>query len=742
MTELLAPAGDFECAKIALYSGADAVYCACSRFGARAYAKNLSIDELKHLLILAHSMRKKIYVTVNTILKDNELNDCIQFVNELYTLGVDGLIMTDLGIISYVINNLPGMEAHISTQSGVKNLHDVKFFEELGANRVVLARENTLEEIKVIKENSNMPLEIFAHGALCVSYSGGCLMSSLLSLRSGNRGRCSQNCRRDYTILKDGKIFGKKASYLSMKDLNTSPNLSSLIDLGVDSLKLEGRMKNPEYVKIITSEYRKKIDDASYQTINLEKVFHRTYTKGFIFNEDRGKIVDKSKRNREGEFIGFIGEKKNNLTNVILSKQLNIKDRVRIEDSNGEDYYFTVDTIYDKNQQPLKVGVGSIYLNIFKDFAKDLKIYKMIDSSIDLTIDNTYKTALTIEALGSIDNPLILKTTLFGKTYIAKSNCLFQHAQNKPVDTDTLFKQLSKLNETSFYLKDIINNLNGDLFMTISGINETRRKLIEMIEDDMQGSRVLPNINQEIKSINYENEQLEITAFCVNEDQYNTLKELGIKYIYYKNYIPYVNPNYDDIDSDFILAGNYGALNKYKGKEIISDYSFNVINAASVYELHLQGVKYVTISLETSLNDIKSIYNEYQKYGNNPNLEITVYGRENLMTMKYCPLRELGECGVCNKHKYELKDDIASFPIYHQGCITHIINDKPLNLIDELKEITKYTNRLRLSFTIESKDEVKQIVQMYQNRIKNINSKEQLFDSKNNTRGYYRRPII
>ena len=264
MTELLAPAGDFLCAKVALYNGCDAIYCAAAKFGARAYAKNLSMDELKELLILAHSLNKKIYVTVNTIIKEDEMAECISFINELYKLGVDGLILADYALIKYVIDNLDGMEAHISTQAGIKNIYDVRFFEKLGAKRCVLAREMEFNEIKYIKENSNMPLEIFAHGALCVSYSGGCLMSSLLTLRSGNRGRCSQNCRREYTLIKNDKIVDKNRFYLSMRDLNTSSNLKDLLDINVDSLKLEGRMKNAEYVKIVTSEYRKKIDNNKY----------------------------------------------------------------------------------------------------------------------------------------------------------------------------------------------------------------------------------------------------------------------------------------------------------------------------------------------------------------------------------------------------------------------------------------------------------------------------------------------
>lgn len=740
MTELLAPAGDFECAKVALYNGADAIYCACSRFGARAYAKNLSIDELKRLLILAHSMNKRIYVTVNTILKDDELKECIEFVNELYKIGVDGLILADLAIINYVNNNLREMEAHISTQCGVKDLMDVRFFESIGVKRVVLARENSYEEIKNIKQNSDMPLEVFAHGALCVSYSGGCLMSSLLSLRSGNRGRCSQNCRRDYTILKDNQEFAPKASYLSMKDLNTFSSIDKLVNIGVDSVKLEGRMKNPEYVKMITSAYRKKIDDKSYQTDALDKVFHRTYTKGFLFDEDRGQVVDLSKRNRDGELIGSIIERKGSLTKCKLTKPLNTKDRIRI-DNGDEDYYFTVDSILDKNNSPVQSGSDIVYLNIYKSF-KNGKIYRMIDSSIDLKLDNTYKTPLVIEAIGAVGTPLTLKTSVFGKTYVASSETLLDNAMKRPLDTDTLIKQLAKLNDTSFYLEDVINNIRGDVFMVVSAINDVRRSLIDAIEADMQHSRVLPEINENLNKIDYPQEELTLTAFCTNEEQYNTLRELGIKYIYYKNYSPYVEAKYNYTDENYILAGNYGALYRYKDKEIVSDYSFNVINARAVYELHKQNVKYVTLSLEASLADIKSIYSEYQQYGNNPNLEIVVYGKENLMTTKYCPLKSLGQCGICNKHKYELKDEFGKFPIYHQGCITHIINEKPLNLIDELKEISKYTSRLRLTFTNESREEIIKVVEQFKYRLNNLDSKESLFDSKNNTRGYYKRSIL
>lgn len=741
MLELLAPAGDFECAKIALYNGADAIYLASFMFGARAYAKNLSLDELDKIITLAHSINKKIYVTVNTILKENEYDECIKYVNKLYEMGVDGLILADFGLIDYVINNLPKIEAHISTQCGVKDLSDTLFFQNLGAKRVVIARECSIEEIKYIKDNSNIELEVFGHGALCVCYSGGCLLSSLLSLRSGNRGRCSQNCRREYSLYKDNQILAKDKDLLSMKDLNSYDNLNKFIDNKIDSIKLEGRMKNPDYVKLVTSSYRNKMDDLKYQTNDLERVFHRKYTKGFLFGEDSRNIADTDKKNREGEFVGTIVKYGKDLTEINTIKTININDRLRIESKNNDDYYFTIDKLYDKNKKSVTSASGYCYITLYKTI-ESAKIYRMIDSSIDLTISNKYKAPLIFDVYGSIGKPLVIKTKYLGKTYSVSSSIMLDYAKSNPLNDEMLFKQLSKLNDTSFYLKSINNYINEDLFITVSAINELRRNLIVEIESSLKGNREIVIYQENINRINYDFEDITLTAFCTNIEQYNTLKELGIKYIYFNNYIPYVNAKYNDISENYILAGNYGAIYNYKNKEIISDYSFNVINSKAVYALHKHNVKYVTLSLEASLNDIKNIYNGYKKYGDNPNLEIIVYGKQNLMTTKYCPLKAYNQCGECNKHKYLLKDEKAYFEIYHTGCITHIINSKPLNLIDDLNEIIKYSKRLRLSFTNEDSSTIIDVVSKFREKLNNPSENKKYFDSNNNTRGYYKREIL
>ena len=739
-TELLSPAGSLSCFYQALYNGADAIYLGVDKFGARAYAKNFTLDELKIALTYAHSKGKKIYVTVNTIIKENELDDAKNYVNELYKLGVDGLILADFSLINYVNKYLKPMECHISTQAGIKDLMDVKFFESLNVDRCVIAREVSYDEIKKIKENSNMPLEVFAYGALCVSYSGGCLFSSLLSLRSGNRGRCSQNCRREYKLYKNDELIDK-GFMLSMKDLNTYPNLKKLVDLNIDSLKIEGRMKSEDYVKLVTKEFRLKLDDFNYNSNKLDTVFHRAYTKGFLFNEDKTNIVDINKKSNEGAYIGNIIKYDPNYTLIKLNRVLNVGDRIKI-DSTPNPYYFTVDKLYNLNKKEIKSANNECLIKIYEKLDNNLKIYKMIDSSIDLSIDETNKLPLNIDVYGSVNDKLLMSTTINNIYFESTSDINLDNAKTKGIDYNTLYKQISKLNDTPYYLNELNNYLDDNLFITISEINNTRRKLVDKINEYFLNERKLNNINETFNNTksNYDNDLI-ISASCIYKWQYDLLKELGINIIYYDNYIPYVNANYKDINEDYILAGNYGAINYYKDKKIIADYSFNAINSEAIKYLIECGSDIVTLSLECDNNLIKEIYDSYKKKFNEaPPIEIITYGHQNLMTMKYCPLKRYNECGKCKNNTYKLKDDIGEFYLYNNDCINHIINGKPLNLIDDLNEITKYTNRIRLQFTIESKEEIIKIVNNYKEKLNGSNKK--YFDSKNETRGYFKRPIL
>ena len=358
--ELLSPAGSFEVAKAALYAGCDAIYLALESFGARAYAKNFTFDELEQILYIAHTLNKKIYVTVNTIIKNEELNSVYEFLDKIYLMGVDSVICADIAVFMYVINNLKGMDAHISTQAGVKDLYDALFFEQIGASRVVVAREDSIDEIKKIKENSNVELEVFIHGALCVSYSGGCLFSSLLSLRSGNRGRCSQNCRRLYQITENNKVISPEAYYLSMKDLCVGENIKELLKLKIDSFKIEGRMKNISYVDTITRYYKGIIGKKEVNKSDIEQIFHRQFTKGFLFNEDRKDVTSIKESSSVGKYVGKVISRNKNLYLINTDSLIRTSERIRFS-SGDVSTYFTVGNIYDINNKKINSGIGNIF---------------------------------------------------------------------------------------------------------------------------------------------------------------------------------------------------------------------------------------------------------------------------------------------------------------------------------------------------------------------------------------------
>ncbi|HIT50120.1 MAG TPA: U32 family peptidase, partial [Candidatus Pelethenecus faecipullorum] len=284
MSELLAPAGSFEALVAAISNGADAVYLGMNQFGARAYAANFDVETLKQAIRYAHLRNVKIYVTMNTIVFEEELSSMRQMVQTLYEVGVDALIVQDLAVLNEVVTHYPQMEVHCSTQMGIDDTEGTLFCKNLGASRVVLAREVPIEQIRKIKEETKIDLEVFVHGALCVSYSGNCLMSGLIGYRSGNRGRCVGSCRKPYELVDlTQNITYPKTYLLSMKDLNTFDQLDQLAV--VDSLKIEGRMKEPAYVANVVSAYRNQLDGKT--TIRedgqrkLKKTFQRTFTKGY-----------------------------------------------------------------------------------------------------------------------------------------------------------------------------------------------------------------------------------------------------------------------------------------------------------------------------------------------------------------------------------------------------------------------------------------------------------------------------
>ena len=745
MSELLAPAGNYEAFIAAINAGANAIYLGLNTFSARAYANNFTIDEVKNLVEYAHLRNIKVFVTMNTIIFEDELSMAYKTIDELASINVDALIIQDLALLDYVIKCHPNMEAHASTQMGIDDLEGINVLENLGVKRVVLAREVPIEKIKYFKTKSNMPLETFIHGALCVSYSGNCLISGLIGMRSGNRGRCVGSCRKLYNLvnLTTNKVYPKNYLF-SMKDLNTTYNVKDLEI--VDSLKIEGRMKEPYYVYSVVNGYRNILDNkGNIDEINqnLTKTFNRTFTKGYLFNEQAVNITNIAKPNNYGYYIGKVVEKKNNLVEIKLTSVLNQGDQIRFDLDNINEVSLPITKMYDENHKLINSARHFAFVECKEKITIGAKVYKTKDKDFLNELEQKMKTVynlLPVNMFLSLDGESISLTTYYEDDFGISSSVKIEKANNNPTLLDSIKKQLSKLGSTPYYLNNLEVNFNEEWFIPVSVLNNLRRESIENLNKNR-----LNKVKRNKKEYHFTKQIFPtfkpiITASVYTEEQYNTCKKLGIKHIYYENIIPRNNAEYKDFDKE-VLIGGMGSLEYYKGKDFITDYSFNVVNASSVNILHSLGAKRVTLSHEINKQQIKKLISEY--YNNNqgyPNLELIVYGRQEMMHTKYCPIKKMGECGKCRTEKFAVKDDFETFPIItNSKCETTLFNGKILNLIDDINTLD-HINYFRLAFSTESSNEIITVYENLKNAINNGNSK--CFNSKTDTRGHFNREIL
>ena len=473
--ELLAPAQNLACAKAAIIYGADAVYIGANSFGVRKNFSNI-FEDIKVLVNFAHKYNVKIYVTVNTILNDNELKEAEKLINELYKIKVDALIIQDMGLLEL---NLPPIELHASTQCNIRTLEKVKFFEDIGIKRAVLARELSLEKIKEIKQNTNIELECFIHGALCVSYSGNCYMSAYIGGRSANRGECAQACRKKYSITDEKGNFIIKDKYLlSLKDLCLKDYIKELVDTGVKSFKIEGRLKDETYVKNVVLYYRKLLDefDKTSDGIilsdfepDINKTFNRGYTTYFI-EKNKYDIFNFDTPKSTGEFLGVADKISKNGFGINTDKKI----------SNGDGLCFFVDGEL-KGCYVNKIENNIIYPNItLKNLKTGDKIYRNFDIEFEKTVKNSKTKRLIKTDLVINDKEIILNDGI----YSVKIPYRFDEiAQNKEKMIENIKASFKKTGDSIFYIDEIQIKTDKIPFLKISYMNELRRKLFEFLEE-------------------------------------------------------------------------------------------------------------------------------------------------------------------------------------------------------------------------------------------------------------------
>ena len=747
MTELLAPAGNLEAFIAAISNGCDAVYLGMQKFGARAYSSNFDLETLEEAINYAHLRDVKVYVTMNTIVFENELEEMKKLLHSLNDIKVDGIIVQDLAVFKYAKDNFIDMEVHCSTQMGIDDLEGTLLLKQMGANRVVLSRELSIDKVKEIKKIAKIPIEIFVHGALCVSYSGNCLMSGLIGYRSGNRGRCVGSCRKPYKLINTTTDTIISENYiLSTKDLNTIDYIEHLKE--IDSLKIEGRMKEPSYVANVVSKYRKAIDG----NISLEdkeelyKTFNRTYTKGYLFGEDKKNISNVSRPNNFGYKIGVISKYYKGMYEITLNKLLVQNDIIRIDHEN-EDVNLSVAKIYDKNGNLINKADKVCYIKVKERLSVGDIIYKTKDYIFHKNLDNNLKKEfkrfiLNYKVYAYPNSKLVIEANGFGLSYVYESEEVLSEALNKPTTLEQINQSLSKLNDTVFILGNIeFEEYNA--FIPAKLLNNARREIVQKLYELKLNSKNNRTKNIETtEKISFPVCTPYLTASVINEEQYNACINNGIKVVYYKNIIRRNENNYSNMQGE-LLIGGYGGLYRYKdSNDFITDYSFNIVNSTSCYELFKHGAKRVTLSYELNKDQINDLINSYyEKNDGYPSLEMIVYGRAPLMFTKYCPLKKMNQCGICKNNNYELRDEVGTFPILsHEDCTTTILNGKILNLLDEMSNINGI-EAFRLNFTTESKEEVEKIIKLALGKI-NGTIKDTVFDRETNTRGHFNKEIL
>lgn len=713
--ELLAPAGNMDAFLAAIEAGADAIYIGGYTFGARAFANNFSDDEIIKCINYAHLYGVKVYITVNTIVYEKEVDLFLNYIDFLHRNNVDAIIIQDLGMFDLVRKVYPNLELHASTQMHIHNLNGVLNLQKWGAKRVVMARETSYETLKEIKKHTSIELEVFVHGALCVSYSGQCLMSSLIGGRSGNRGKCAGTCRQQYNLIDDnGKEYNEDSYLLSTRDLNTLEDIGKLIELGIDSFKIEGRMKRAEYVYLVVSIYRKAIDNylkyketriTENDILELKKIYNRKFTKGYLFNDKN--IMNTYRPNHLGIKIGKVIKKDKNSIYIKLNNKLINGDGIRFLNK-VEDDGLIISQMYINKQKVISAKENDV-----------IEIKGNINCDNGATVIKTTDKE-QMDKLNNLINKRTRKVSINGKVIVkqdefmkitlndGKNEVTFisdekpQLATNKPLMKEDIEKQIKKINDTVYTFRNLEIYTDNKSFVPLSKLNEIRRGAIELLDQkrlyNIEYKKCsynidLPNFN----TVNKEN------ILIRNKDMYSKIKSEKFNELYLPDYLYNVinddrkvlklsrvqneNRKYDTP----VLVGEIGSIIK----DCYTDFSFNVVNSYTVAFLHSIGVNRVTLSQELNDEEIKELIDAYiKRYQKNPNLELIVYGREEMMISKYNILKNLD-----NHNNYFLMDKYKNrMPILINNDIMTIFNYNIRDKKDKFKYFNMGVNYVRYEY--------------------------------------------
>ena len=703
---IVAPAGNYEKLEAAIKAGANEVYFGLKGFGARRNNQNLNIQEILDGIDYAHLRGVKTLLTLNTIMKDVEIDSAYYNISRIYEHGIDAVIVQDLGFVKFLKENFPELTIHGSTQMTVANHVEANKLKELGLSRVVLARELSFEEIKSIREKTDIELEIFVSGSLCIAYSGNCYISSFIGGRSGNRGLCAYSCRKKF---QDEE--GNKAYFLSPNDqLLQTEEINKLKEIGIDAIKVEGRKKSNEYVYETVSYYDNILKGKPRPTESY-KLFNRGYSKGYFYLDN--KLMNFKYSSNFGYFLGARIENSNNFK---IDDELILGDGVQFVDEDFEkisgEYVSRITIRGEKVQKAERndiVSIGKLPEGtkyIYKNYSKEindriihnLKVSKRF-SSVDAELyAEKGKERLLKFSLNNLKGERI--------SAIKKGNVITEDAR-KEITKEQIAEKLGELGETAFELGNVKIDYDGTSFIPFSELKNLKRECIKQLEMELLES--YKRTGSPKKTYSFSNEKIEkeplFSALVSNKEQEKACREAGITKIYYKQYDVAKEKNLDKTDKiklDTNLASNLyqvvmGEKNGLKGQSL--DWNLNVYNN---YTLDLfsefDNLETVFLSPELNYKQLKNIKSDKIKKG------MVIYGYLKGMYIEHKIFdKEYKELKGDHYDRYKvLKNDLDNIELYL---------DKPMNLIPKLDLIREFNfDELRMDFTFETPQEVKKII--------------------------------
>ncbi len=719
--KIVAPAGNMERFYAAVKAGAQEIYMGLKGFGARRNAENFTLEEYKEALDYAHKRGVRIFLTLNTIMMEKEMDFLYENLKVLYEHGLDAVIVQDLGYFRYMKENFPDMEYHGSTQMTVGNHIEAEYLRKIGFKRVVLPREMTFEEIKKIRENTSIELEIFVSGALCICYSGNCYMSSFIGSRSGNRGMCAQPCRKEYT---DSK--GNKGYFLSPKDqLLGYDEIQKLKEIGIESIKIEGRMKDPNYVFETVEYYHQMINEKEVEE-RVSEVFNRGYSKGY-FNGADTSLINKNYSYNLGKEIG-----------LIFGKELKLKDRVVLGDGIiylskdfeklGGGYLNKIEVKGSKELRKSAEAGETIFLKdvprgskyIFRSFAKEVNDdienkLKKYDQKLDITgefFGNLgEKPLLKLEAVNNQGKKIQVEKV--GENEV-------EAAVKKAATPEEIIEKLKESGESTFNITEIECHISEGIFLPVSVIKSLRRAATAELEKFIVESYRRKSGNRYQLPYKEDTErEIILSVITSNTAQEKIVKEYGIEKIYRRGYDIAREGMLKEQNLDSKLASNLYQLIKNKNNDVTVNWNLNISNRYTIEELAKLGkAETVILSPEISFEKIKEI--------GKTSLRKAILGYSKLKGMYV-------EIALFDKNREVLENSEGDRFTVIKNSIgnSEIFFERPLNILNDMEKMKKLCiDEIVIEFTTETPEEVREV-------LNNIKTRSGIYRAFNYERGVY-----